>query len=246
MSKIIEDIRKDLIKYSDEKTKSSGEKFFKEGVEMYGVKGAHTHLIESEHFKKLPDKSKAMVFCHCDELWTSGIMEESIIACLWSYKVRKDYKPEDFLIFSNWIEKYVSNWATCDTLCNHTVGALIEKYPSFLQELKEWAVSDNRWMRRASAVSLIIPAKKGLFLEDIFQLAEILLLDKDDMVQKGYGWLLKVASQIHQEKVFDFIMARKNVMPRTALRYAIEKMPRDLRIKAMEKTKFNKGNSISK
>ena len=237
MSKIIENIKEDLIRYSDEKTKKSGEKFFKEGVVMYGVKGANTHLIEKEHYKKLPDKSKAVVFRYCDELWRSGMMEESIIACLWSYKVRKEYKPEDFLIFRNWIEKYVSNWATCDTLCNHTVGAFIEKYPAFLQELRVWAVSENRWMRRASAVSLIVPGKKGLFLNDIFQLAEILLLDKDDMVQKGYGWLLKVTSQAHLEPVFDFVMSKKDVMPRTALRYAIEKMPLEMRSKAMEKTK---------
>jgi 3-methyladenine DNA glycosylase AlkD len=240
MSIVVEAIRKDLIRYSDEKTKNSGEKFFRECVVMYGVKGANTHLIEKEHYKKLPDKSKAVVFRYCDELWRSRTMEESIIACLWSYKVRKDYKPEDIQIFRNWIEKYVSNWATCDTLCNHTVGALIEKYPYFLQELMSWAVSENRWMRRASAVSLIVPAKKGLFLSDIFLLAEILLLDKDDLVQKGYGWLLKVTSQVYQEQVFDFIMARKDVMPRTALRYAIEKMPPEMRLKAMGKDKFKK------
>jgi 3-methyladenine DNA glycosylase AlkD len=235
MSIVVEDIRKDLIRNSDERTKKSGEKFFKEGVVMYGVKGANTHLIEKEHYKKLPDKSKAVVFRFCYELWRSGTMEESLIACIWSYKVRKEYKPEDFHIFRDWIEKYVSNWATCDTLCNHTVGAFIEKYPSFLQELKVWAVSDNRWMKRASAVSLIVPGKKGMFLEDIIELAEILLMDKDDMVQKGYGWLLKVTSQAHPEEVFDFVMSRKDVMPRTALRYAIEKMPVDLRAQAMKR-----------
>ena len=65
MSIVVEDIRKDLIRNSDEKTKISGEKFFKEGVVMYGVKGANTHLIEKGHYKKLPDKSKAVVFRYC-------------------------------------------------------------------------------------------------------------------------------------------------------------------------------------
>jgi 3-methyladenine DNA glycosylase AlkD len=235
MSKIVENIRKDLIINSNEKTKISGEKFFKGGVKMYGVKGANTHLIEKEYYKRLPDKSKASVFRYCDELWKSGMMEESIIACLWSYKVKKDYQPDDFLTFRNWIEKYVSNWATCDTLCNHSVGAFLENYPYFLQELKVWALSDNRWMRRASAVSLIVPGKKGLFLEDVLEIADILLLDKDDMVQKGYGWMLKVTSQAHQKQVFDYIMSNKEIMPRTALRYAIEKMPADLRMEAMKK-----------
>ena len=60
-------------------------------------------------------------------------------------------------------------------------------------------------------------------------------MDRDDMVQKGYGWMLKEASKPHQRQVFDFVMSHKAVMPRTALRYAIEKMPQDLRAQAMEK-----------
>ena len=115
------------------------------------------------------------------------------------------------------------------------MGDFIQKYPEYIAELKRWARSENRWVKRASAVSLIIPARKGKFLEDIFQIADILLMDRDDMVQKGYGWMLKVASQAHQEEVFDFIMRHKAVMPRTAFRYAIEKMPPALRAKAMEK-----------
>ena len=54
-------------------------------------------------------------------------------------------------------------------------------------------------------------------------------------MQKGYGWMLKVASQAHQAKVFHYVMKNKAVMPRTALRYAIEKMPPELRQKAMAK-----------
>ena len=84
-------------------------------------------------------------------------------------------------------------------------------------------------------MSLIVPAKNGKFLKDVFQIADILLLDKDDMVQKGYGWMLKVASQAHQQEVFEYVLAHKASMPRTALRYAIEKMPKELKHKAMGK-----------
>jgi 3-methyladenine DNA glycosylase AlkD len=62
-----------------------------------------------------------------------------------------------------------------------------------------------------------------------------LLTDKDDLVQKGYGWMLKAASQAHQKEVFEYVVEKKNMMPRTALRYAIEKMPQDLKKTAMEK-----------
>jgi 3-methyladenine DNA glycosylase AlkD len=55
------------------------------------------------------------------------------------------------------------------------------------------------------------------------------------MVQKGYGWMLKEASKKHQAEVFNYVMSKKARMPRTALRYAIEKMPADLKRRAMER-----------
>lgn len=60
-------------------------------------------------------------------------------------------------------------------------------------------------------------------------MTDILHMDSDDMVQKGYDWMLKAASQAHQGKVFNYVMQNKAVMPRTALRYAIEKMTPDYR-----------------
>jgi len=235
MSRIIEDIRKDLISNSDEKTKKSGETFFKEEVRMYGVKAALVHSISKDHFRELTDKSKSLVFGLCEELWQSGYMEESIIACNWSYYVHKQYLSDDFEVFEKWVNRYVTNWATCDTLCNHSVGSLVEIYPSCLTGLKKWTGSQNRWMRRASAVSLIVPARQGKFLKDIFEIADVLLLDKDDMVQKGYGWMLKAASEAHQTEVFNYVISKKATMPRTSLRYAIEKMPKELKAIAMAK-----------
>lgn len=84
-------------------------------------------------------------------------------------------------------------------------------------------------------MSLIVPAKNGEFLKEVFDIADQLLKDEDDMVQKGYGWLLKEASRKHQKGVFDYVLKNKGVMPRTALRYAIELMPKGLRAKVMEK-----------
>jgi 3-methyladenine DNA glycosylase AlkD len=82
---------------------------------------------------------------------------------------------------------------------------------------------------------LIIPAKNVKFLQDIFEISDILHSDKDDMVQKGYGWMLKAASQAHQDEVFNYVMKRKATMPRTSLRYAIEKMSPELKAQIMLK-----------
>jgi 3-methyladenine DNA glycosylase AlkD len=235
MSITIDTLRKELIQNCDEKTKLSGERFFKEAVKLYGIRSATVINIGKEHFKTIPDKSKKNIFSLCDELWESGIMEESFIACNWSYYIHKQYEPVDINIFERWVSNYVSNWASCDTLCNHTVGTLVEMYPALISGLKKWATSDNRWVKRASSVSLIIPARKGKFLKEIFEIADIMHSDRDDMVQKGYGWMLKSASQAHQKEVFDYVISKKATMPRTSLRYAIEKMPKELKAIAMAK-----------
>jgi 3-methyladenine DNA glycosylase AlkD len=235
MSDTIDKIRIELLGGADEKTKLSTERYFKEGIKLYGLKSAEVSRISKEHFKTLDDKRKPYIFTLCTELWKSGYLEESMIACNWSFNVRKQYEPDDFDVFENWVNKNVSNWATCDTLCNHTVGTFVEMYPVYLSRLKSWASSSNRWVKRASSVSLIVPARKGKFLNDIFEIADILHSDTDDMVQKGYGWMLKAASEAHQNEVFEYVMNRKVTMPRTSLRYAIEKMPQELKVRAMAK-----------
>ena len=235
MNVIISSIRKELKHHADEKTKKSGLTFFKEKIKLYGVKSAVVEKIGKEYFRSIKDKKKSEIFALCEELWRSGYMEESFIACHWSYYLHKQYQKNDIKVFEKWVNKYVGNWASCDTLCNHSIGELVEMYPELIKTLKRWSRSNNRWVKRASAVSLIIPAKKGMFLNDGFEIADLLLTDPDDMVQKGYGWLLKVAANKHQKEVFGYVMKHKRTMPRTALRYAIEKMPENLKKQAMAK-----------
>lgn len=232
---IITRIRQDLALNSDEKTKSSSSRFFKEKIMCYGVKSALVGKIAKDYFKEIKNEEKKQVFALCEELFRSDYCEEAFIASEWAYLVRNNYSEDDFFTFERWIENYVNNWAKCDTLCNHSVGSFIEKFPSYITNLKTWTASDNRWVRRASAVTLILPARKGNFLKDVFEIADSLLTDKDDLVQKGYGWMLKEASKPHQQEVFEYVMKNKKNMPRTALRYAIEKFPKDLRDKAMER-----------
>lgn len=235
MKNIISQIRHDLNKMADPTIQKSSERYFKENVITYGTKTTDVIKLAKEYFKMIKELPKDEVFNLCEELWKNQYLEETFIACEWCYSVRKAYEEKDIEVFERWVEKYVTNWASCDTLCNHSIGTFIEMFPKYIDRLKLWAKSENRWMRRASAVTLIIPARRGLFLPDIFEIADILLLDKDDLVQKGYGWMLKAASEAHQVEVFNYVMSKKAIMPRTSLRYAIEKMPKDLRTKAMEK-----------
>ncbi len=228
-------VRKDLEENADEKTRESGQRFFKEEVLLHGVKAAVVREITKRRFREIKDLKKDVIFSLCEELLKSDYSEEAFVAFEWAYSLKKQFDPADFIVFERWLSDYVNNWAKCDTLCNHTLGTFIEMYPEYVENLKGWTGSENRWLRRASAVTLILPARKGEFLEDVFEISDLLLEDKDDMVQKGYGWMLKEASKKHQQEVFEYVMKNKGDMPRTALRYAIEKMPEDLRRRAMER-----------
>jgi len=239
MKQILKNIRRALTEQADEKTLESSKRFFKENVHQkvrfHGVKFATVRKIAKEQFAAVKDCTKEKVFALCESLWQSNCLEETSIASDWAYRFHHDFQPEDFAVFESWIERYVHNWASCDVLCNHTVGTFLEMFPKSVAKLKHWAKSSNLWMRRAAAVSLIVPARKKLFHKEIFEIATILLHDKEDLVQKGYGWMLKAASESDQDAVFRFVMAHKATMPRTALRYAIEKMPQHLKKEAMAK-----------
>lgn len=235
MENIVDQIREELRNNSDEKTLASSQRFFKEKISCYGISVPKVNRISKDLYKLVEHKSKSEIFEICEDLWRSGVLEESFVASHWSYNLHKKYEPLDFQLFRKWIDNYVDNWASCDTFCNHTVGEFIMMYPEYLAELKDFAKSENRWMRRAAAVTLILPARRGKFLNDILEIADILLLDHDDLVQKGYGWMLKAASEAHLSEIFEYVIVNKAIMPRTALRYAIEKMPNELKSIAIEK-----------
>ena len=239
ITQILKNIRRALAELADEKTRESSRRFFKDNehqkVRFYGVKSALVRKVGKEQSAAVKQMSKEEVFSLCESLWQSNYLEETSLACEWTYRFHSDFKPGDFALFESWIERYVHNWASCDTFCNNTVGTFLERYPKYVAKLKQWAKSPNMWMRRAAAASLIFPGRKKLFHKEIFEIAAILLHDDEDLVQKGYGWMLKAASESDRDAVFRFVMAHKATMPRTALRYAIEKMPQSLKKEAMAK-----------
>jgi 3-methyladenine DNA glycosylase AlkD len=232
---LIAQIRVDLKNNSDEHTAQISHRFFKEEIKVYGVKTATVGKIAKKHWLQAKLLSKQEIFGLCEELYLSGVMEEAFVVSSWMPNYIDNLEAQDIYTFKRWIESYVSNWAECDGFCNHTFGDLIQKCPEIVAEVKSWAKSSNRWLKRASAVSFILPAKRGMFLSDAFEISDVLLLDGDDLVQKGYGWLLKEESRRHQKEVFDYVVKNRKVMPRTALRYAIELMPKELKAEAMKK-----------
>jgi 3-methyladenine DNA glycosylase AlkD len=232
---ILVQLRADLRANADEKSIANYQRYFKETVKFYGLSMSAANKIAVKYWKEVKALSKPEIFALCEDLFKSDYSEEAAVASDWAPRLTNQFEPADLALFKRWIDSYLNDWAKVDGFCNHTVGNFAQKYPASVTEIVSWASLSNRWLKRASAVSLIIPAKKGLFLNEIFTISDRLLTDKDDMVQKGYGWMLKEASNLHQDDVYHYVLKHRHDMPRTALRYAIEKMPPDLKSEAMKR-----------
>lgn len=233
MQQIINQIRKELRKKVDVKYKNGAENFFKEPIKIYGVRIPIVRQISKKYYQEIKYSNKEKIFELAETLLKSEYSEEITIALDWVYRKKDDYQKSDFKIFERWLKNYISNWGSCDDFCGHPLGYLLLDFPELIKNLNRWAKSKNKWLRRASAVSLIVSVRNKKQLKKIFEISDILLEDKDDLVQKGYGWALKEASNLYSKDVFAFVVKRKTKMPRTALRYAIEKMPKTLKQKAM-------------
>ncbi len=230
---LLRSIRDELEQNKELVYKNGVTRYLKEDVNPIGVRMPKVRRIAKKYFPK--DLNKKEIFELCEQLLEKRTMEETFIAFAWVRRIEDNLVITDFARLERWLKKYVDNWAFCDDFCTHAFGSFILQFPSLIPRVKKWTKSKNRWLRRASAVIFIHAIKKKAYLKHIFEIADILLLDRDDLVQKGYGWALKEASNKYPAKVFAFVMKRKKQMPRTALRYAIEKYPQEMRKEAMKK-----------
>jgi 3-methyladenine DNA glycosylase AlkD len=233
---IIDQLRLEIQKYDTPENYINYQQFFKEKLaEPTGLKGGILKDISNRCFKEIKKEPKNKILKICDELLEAGERYFRFFAFDWASRLNGKYDKRDFARFERWLKTYVNDWGACDSLCTRPIGFMITQFPELSRRAKKWAMSKNRWQRRAAAVSLIAPVRRKLLLKDVFRTADILLADKDDMVQKGYGWMLKEAANKFPKEVFAYVMKNKADMPRAALRYAIEKYPIEKRLEAMAK-----------
>ena len=233
---ILDRIQADLQNHADPEFRARiAEYCGQEDDRFLGVRTPIVREIGARYFKEVKSLGIDRVLQLCERLLETRLSEHRTIAFDWSFRCRRQYRPDHFDVLERWLEVNVDGWGSCDDLCTHALGDFVLQYPEFMPRVMEWTRSDNRWQRRASAVTFIYGARRGKNLEHVFQVADALLMDPDEMVQKGYGWMLKVASKTYQDEVFEYVMRNRKAMPRTALRYAIEKMPEERRHRAMEK-----------
>lgn len=216
-----------------------GQKFFKEPVKLYGFSTQEIRKFEKELYQivksywNIDDALKL-----CEILLPNSYLEPKGIAIFMLAKYSNDFPTELFSKIKKWLSlNYCNNWATIDYLCSLIMYPLLMKYPELIEKLKEWTNSSNRWILRSSVVSLVKFARKGKLLEQVYEISQLLFKDKDDLVQKANGWLLREAGKTDQTRLENFLLHHGPTIPRTTLRYAIERFDEKKRKQILLKTK---------
>ena len=231
---MIQALRNDLEPHIDLDYRARVRDHYNMNVDRFlGVRIPLVRKIANTHFKQLANREINSVLVNCNQLLAAGIYEYKIIAFQWAHRCQRAFEPAHFTVLSGWLEQYVDDWSDCDDLCTHALGAFLLQYPEFMVQIQAWPASPNRWVRRAAAVALIPNLRQGKALDTAFEIADLLLGDPDDLVQKGCGWMLKEASKHHPDAVFRYVIAHRETMVRATLRYAIEKLPVAYRQEAM-------------
>jgi 3-methyladenine DNA glycosylase AlkD len=137
---------------------------------------------------------------------------------------RKQFTPRLLPAWKRWLARdYSSNWATTDAICGYLIGPLVLAHPALAPRVAAWSRDRNMWVRRASAVGLIASARKGIALNLVYSVAKRLHADREDLIQKAVGWMLREAGKADPARLERYLRANVRLIPRTTFRYALER-----------------------
>jgi 3-methyladenine DNA glycosylase AlkD len=139
---------------------------------------------------------------------------------------RRDFPPSLLACCKRWLATdYSANWATTDEMCGVVIGPLLLRHPRLIPQLRAWAAHKNMWVRRASIVGLLMPMRRGNgdACDLVYDIARRLHPDPNDLIHKAVGWALREAGKIDSERLERYLRANVRIIPRTTVRYAIER-----------------------
>ncbi len=168
------------------------------------------------------------LFDVCDNLFRGRVLEEKVLAVLMLEDKVDDLTEAHFKRLIAWLDR-VSTWADHDALASYLLGPLMVLNPKRSAHALRWMKSKKKWHRRAAAVSLIRGVRKQMFARETKAVTAALLNDKDLMVQKGLGWLLREQAKYDRDRALPSLRSIRKKAPRLVLRTACETLSPDLR-----------------
>lgn len=230
---IAENAQEELRFFASTERKKAVERFFKTGIGEYG-QGDIFIGVAAPDIRRISRKYRDLHFVELQKLIASPIHEErscALVILVERYeKDRGADHGERKVILDFYLQNrhYVNNWDLVDCSAPKILGRAIYDDLQEVEILDRLAVSDNMWERRIAIVATMYFIRKGI-LEHTFRLAKLLLGDSQDLIHKAVGWMLREAWKKDPAMVEAFLKKHYRQVPRTTLRYAIEKMEENKR-----------------
>ncbi len=234
---LAENIRNDLLKMSTPARAKSAERFFKTGTGEYG-EGDIFIGVTVPHVRKVIKKYVTLPLVEIEHLLCSKEHEFRLAALLILVARFSGASPQERAqIHALYLKRiaWVNNWDLVDSSAEYLVGAYLEGTTKKL--LTTLAQSKNLWERRVAIIATFHDIKQGKY-QETFRVACILLNDQHDLIHKAVGWMLReVGKRCGQAIEEEFLRQHYQSMPRTMLRYAIERFTPELRKKYLNGTR---------
>jgi len=207
--------------------------FFKEEIKSRGWYTAEMRKV-AVRFRRAIVRARGTDFLLevADKLFRGRVLEEKVFAVLMLEQLVDKFGDPDFRRFESWLAR-ISSWADHDALVHNLIAPMVAAKTARAKYVFLWAKSPRRWHRRAACVALIQGTRQKLFLPEIKRLSSFLLLDEDDMVQKGLGWLLRETAKADPKQTVPYLLKIRQKAPRLVLRTACETLPKSTRAKIL-------------
>lgn len=231
---MINKLRTDLKKLKNPAKAKIMQGFFKTGKGQYGEGDVFIGLTVPQS-RQLAIKYKEMEPLGIEDLFRSKIHEERLIAVLilvHNFQIGTDKEKKTIYDFYLKNTRYVNNWDLVDLSADKIAGAYLDDKPKGV--LIKLAGSKNIWERRIAIITTFHFIKHGQYMETL-RIARMLLGDKHDLIHKAVGWMLREVGKRDKKSELKFLNDNAGKIPRTALRYAIEKFPEPERLRYLNK-----------
>jgi 3-methyladenine DNA glycosylase AlkD len=207
--------------------------FFKEEIKSRGWYTAELRKV-AVRFRRtiIRERGTAFLINVADKLFQGPVLEEKAFAVFLLETLVDQFGEDEFRLFEGWLSR-IGSWADHDALVDYLIGPMLVAKASRVKSVFAWAKSPGRWHRRAACVALIQGTRRKMFLPQIKRLSNLLLYDKDDMVQKGLGWLLRETTKYAAAVAVPYLLEIRRRAPRLVLRTACEALPAAARNKIL-------------
>ena len=222
---MINEIYNSLLERSDEEKKIVLPRFFKTGKGQYG-EGDKFLGVTVPNVREVAKKYKTISAEDIETLLHSEWHEMRLCALIILVENSKKNVSKETFDFYLSQTRYINNWDLVDLSAPAIVGKyLLDKNRDILYKMAE---SDLLWDNRIAMVSTLTFIRNN-DLDDTYNLALKMMNHKHDLMHKAIGWMLREAGKRDEERLYNFVMEHKAQMPRTTLRYAIEKFDKEMR-----------------